>query len=108
LLEIGRDKGISATCALFLKEQDNSCHVLVCCSFRSRTWAGQTELVGSRWSAKCSPDGARIVTASEDTTVRVWLVATGKELAQLIYEHGVLSAAFSADGLRRRASVAVE
>jgi WD40 repeat protein len=33
--------------------------------------------------AEWSPDGARIVTASVDRTVRVWEAATGKELARL-------------------------
>jgi len=35
------------------------------------------------WSAAFSPDGARIVTASEDRTSRVWDAATGRELGVL-------------------------
>ena len=35
------------------------------------------------WSAQFSPDGARIVTASDDKTARVWDAATGKSLATL-------------------------
>ena len=35
------------------------------------------------WSAQFSPDGTRIVTASDDKTARVWDAATGKLLATL-------------------------
>jgi len=52
-------------------------------------------------SVSFSPDGTRIVTASQDTTARVWDTATGQELVVL---HGgkvvVRSAAFSPDGTR--------
>ena len=52
-------------------------------------------------SAAFSPDGARIVTASEDRTARLWDAATGRELAVLRgHEDGVQSAAFSPDGAR--------
>jgi hypothetical protein len=51
--------------------------------------------------AAFSPDGARIVTASDDNTVRIWDAATGKEITVL---RGGLdrfqSAAFSPDGTR--------
>ena len=30
------------------------------------------------WSAAFSPDGSRIVTASEDNTARIWDAATGQ------------------------------
>jgi WD40 repeat protein len=53
-------------------------------------------------SASFSPDGGRVVTASEDNTARVWDAATGKEVTRLD-GHGaiVLSASFSPDGARR-------
>ena len=57
---------------------------------------GHTESV---WSAAFSPDGKRVVTASQDRTARIWDAATGKEF--LVLEgHGnqVQSAAFSPDG----------
>ena len=34
-------------------------------------------------SAAFSPDGTRIVTASDDKTARIWDAATGKELTVL-------------------------
>jgi WD40 repeat protein len=46
-----------------------------------------------------SPDGAQIVSGSEDKTVRVWDAHTGKELAVLEgHSHYVGSVAFSPDG----------
>jgi WD40 repeat protein len=36
---------------------------------------------GSVFSAAFSPDGSRIVTASDDDTARIWDAATGKEIA---------------------------
>jgi WD40 repeat protein len=48
-----------------------------------------------------SPDGNLIVTASDDTTARVWDVATGREIARLMGHRGpVKSAVFSPDGNR--------
>jgi WD40 repeat protein len=56
---------------------------------------------GPVWSAAFSPDGARIVTASNDTTARVWDAASGQEMASLKGHEGpVWSAAFSPDGAR--------
>ena len=52
-------------------------------------------------SAQFSPDGTRVVTASEDKTARVWDAHTGKALSEpLRHEDAVLSAQFSPDGTR--------
>jgi hypothetical protein len=51
--------------------------------------------------AAFSPDGARIVTASDDNTARVWDAASGKQLVLCEgHDERVLSAAFSPDGTR--------
>jgi hypothetical protein len=51
--------------------------------------------------AAFSPDGTRIVTASDDKTARIWDAATGDEIKVLRgHEDTVWSAAFSADGTR--------
>ena len=54
------------------------------------------------WSAAFSPDGKRIVTASDDKTARVWEAATGKSIGDPLeaMKDAVLSAAFSPDGKR--------
>jgi tetratricopeptide (TPR) repeat protein len=53
-------------------------------------------------SAQFSPEGKRIVTASQDGTARVWDAQSGQQLAEL--QHGnlvaVISAQFSPDGRR--------
>jgi WD40 repeat protein/serine/threonine protein kinase len=52
-------------------------------------------------SAAFSPDGARVVTASQDNTARLWDVATGRETAVLRgHQNWVWGAAFSRDGAR--------
>ena len=51
--------------------------------------------------AAYSPDGSRIVSASADTTARIWDARTGAELAVLRgHQDRVFSAAFSPDGSR--------
>jgi WD40 repeat protein len=56
---------------------------------------------GSVTSAQFSPDGTRIVTASNGTTAQVWDAATGKPLGEpLQHNLGVLSAQFNPDGTR--------
>ena len=53
------------------------------------------------YAAGFSPDGARIVSGSEDSTVRVWDAASGAELLVLRgHEDAVKAAAFSPDGAR--------
>jgi eukaryotic-like serine/threonine-protein kinase len=52
-------------------------------------------------SARFSPDGAKIVTASWDGTARIWDAVSGKELHVLRgHANGVLTAQFSPDGKR--------
>ncbi|MBL9168365.1 MAG: protein kinase [Verrucomicrobiales bacterium] len=64
----------------------------------ARTFWGHAARV---WTADFSPDGRRVVTASEDLTAKVWDVSTG-QLAITLNGHDdwVRSAAFSPDGSR--------
>jgi WD40 repeat protein len=51
-------------------------------------------------TALFSADGKRVVTASKDSTARVWDAQNGAEIAQLSGHTGwVYSASFSADGV---------
>ena len=53
-------------------------------------------------SAAFSPDGQRIVTASQDKTARVWDATTGKPIGEplKVHDNFLFSAAFSPDGQR--------
>ena len=56
---------------------------------------------GAVTSAQFSPDGTRLVTASDDKTARLWETESGKLLATLQgHEGAVYSAQFSPDGKR--------
>jgi WD40 repeat protein len=56
---------------------------------------------GKVLDAAFSPDGARIVTASEDHTARVWDAITGRPVTPpLRHQEKVVGAAFSPDGAR--------
>ena len=53
------------------------------------------------WSAVFSPDGRRVLTASEDGTARIWDAESGQEMAVLKGHRGdVIGATFSPDGRR--------
>ena len=53
------------------------------------------------YSAQFSPDGQRVVTASEDRTARLWDAVTGKAIGEPMKHDGaVYSAQFSPDGQR--------
>jgi WD40 repeat protein len=75
----------------------------------ARLWNGRTGDVLSKdlqhqgriAAVSFSPDGARIVTASEDATARLWDARTGEPLARP-FRHGsrVTAVVFSADGTR--------
>jgi WD40 repeat protein/predicted Ser/Thr protein kinase len=55
------------------------------------------------WSVVFSPDGTRLLTASDDHTARLWEVATGRPIGAPLRhpgEPGLLSAAFCRDGAR--------
>ena len=49
-------------------------------------------------SVSWSPDGTRLTSGSLDKTVRIWEVATGKELSQLNVGSGVNSVHFNKSG----------
>ena len=51
-------------------------------------------------SAAFSPDGTRVVTASNDWTAQIWDAASGKGLVRVVHHDKVTAAAFSPDGAR--------
>ena len=56
---------------------------------------------GAVQDVEFSPDGHRVATAGQDQTIRLWDVATGRELLVLLGHTGSLSdVAFSPDGTR--------
>ena len=77
------------------------CVVVSRASAQSLRMVPETGHFNSVTSASFSPDGQRIVTASDDHTAKVWDAATGKELLTLTgHVDSVTSASFSPDGKR--------
>jgi WD40 repeat protein len=67
----------------------------------SHSWMAPTVLLKPVTSAQFSPDGKRIVTASDDGTARVWDAQNGQPVTgPLQHGHKVTSAQFSPDGMR--------
>jgi WD40 repeat protein len=63
-----------------------------------RPFAGHTGVIGC---VAFAPDGKRAVTGSDDQTVRVWEVASGKEMLRLSgHTEEALAVAFAPDGSR--------
>jgi WD40 repeat protein len=65
------------------------------------TGSAEPELVGHKDTVQnmaWSPDGRLLATPSEDMTVRVWDVASGKTLHTLTFDQKMAAAAFSPDG----------
>lgn len=71
---------------------------LISCRWKVRTPLATFRHEDSLWSAVFSPDGSRILTASNDKTARLWDATSGKLLATLRHESPVYSAVFGPDG----------
>ena len=69
-------------------------------SSRSLPLVAPLEHSGVVWSAAFSPDGTRIVTASDDGAARIWDAGSGALLATLRHHEPALAAAFNRDGAR--------
>ena len=62
---------------------------------RIATLEGHTRFVRS---VAFSPDGAMLTSASQDSTIKVWDIATKENIATLRHTHSIRSVAFSPDG----------
>jgi energy-coupling factor transporter ATP-binding protein EcfA2 len=105
--EAGKDADALAYLAqaLRLNQKNNEATAFVCTMLTQSSWPRR--VVGPMrhkdWiqSVEFSPDGQRVLTASEDRTAQLWEAATGKPLGERMkHEGGVWSAQFSPDGLR--------
>ena len=68
--------------------------------FRSY-WISPPNNIGTVWSVAFSPDGSRIVSGSDDNTIRLWDTQSGDNIATLEgHSATVWSVAFSPDGSR--------
>jgi WD40 repeat protein len=66
---------------------------------RSASGSGGSSVVNSQvLGVAFSPDGKQIATASQDSTARVWEVASGHELTRVTHAGQVLGVVFSPDG----------
>jgi WD40 repeat protein len=52
------------------------------------------------WSARFSPDGKKLLTASRDRTAALWELATGQLVREFQHDQQVYNAVFSPDGRR--------
>jgi WD40 repeat protein/DNA-binding SARP family transcriptional activator len=88
-----------ATDQLVLPEAESALHQAVLASHVRFTISAHADQV---WGIAYSPDGKRLATASQDGTVKVWDVSSGKEIFTigLLQHGGVNSIVYSPDGQR--------